>query len=190
MLIPYKPNPSSSQRTDQYGGSVENRMRFPLKVMQTLASVFPTNRLGIRLSPFSTFQGMRESDPYATFIPWTKLLLQTFPDLAYIHVVESRIAGASDSDSLEEGDDVQVFRGLTKELGGGKVRFLTAGGWDPRTAVEHAKAFPEDLVVFGRYFIGTSCRIAARGNSFVLTLSCAPDQPTPICLKGSNKAIL
>lgn len=133
-------------------------MRFPFKVMQTLASVYPSNKLAIRLSPFSTFQGMREPDPYETFIPWTEKLMSTWPDLAYVHVIESRIAGNTETDPSgdDDKDSVQPFREIVEKKSGGKTKFMTAGGWDPKSAAEHSKQFPEDLIAFGRYFIGES----------------------------------
>jgi len=122
--------------------------------MQTLAEVFPSNKLAIRLSPFSTFQAMREADPYETFIPWTEKLMTTWPDLAYVHVIESRVAGSTDSDTADEKDTVQPFREIVEKRSGGKTKFMTAGGWDPKAAAEHSKQFPDDLIAFGRYFIG------------------------------------
>jgi NADPH2 dehydrogenase len=127
--------------------------------MQALTSVFPSNRVGIRISPFSTFQAMREADPYPTSIAWLRKLLTQWPDLAYVHCIESRIDGSEEqeSDSDRAEDSVQPFRDVVQELGGGKVKFLTAGGYDPKSAAEHSQKYPEDLIVFGRYFIGEHC---------------------------------
>ena len=156
--------------------------------MQTLAEVFPSNKLAIRLSPFSTFQAMREADPYETFIPWAEKLMTTWPDLAYVHVIESRVAGSTDSDTADEKDTVQPFREIVEKRSGGKTKFMTAGGWDPKAAAEHSKQFPDDLIAFGRYFIGKlvtggSCVCESILTNLVL-------QPTPICLRGSSSDTL
>lgn len=52
-----------NKRTDQYGGSVENRARFPLEVIQSCARAIGGDRVGIRLSPFNYFQNTKDSNP-------------------------------------------------------------------------------------------------------------------------------
>ena len=49
--------PVSNQRTDEYGGSIENRLRFPLEVIDAVVKTVGAERTGVRLSPWSTFQG-------------------------------------------------------------------------------------------------------------------------------------
>lgn len=53
----------SNKRTDKYGGSIENRIRFPLLVMDALISVFGADKVGIKLSPVGRYQDMFDSDP-------------------------------------------------------------------------------------------------------------------------------
>jgi NADPH2 dehydrogenase len=48
---------NSNKRTDSYGGSVENRARFVLEVIEAIVNAVGANKVGIRLSPWSTFQG-------------------------------------------------------------------------------------------------------------------------------------
>jgi N-ethylmaleimide reductase len=57
----------SNHRTDAYGGSIENRARLLLEVTQAAVDVWGRDRVGVRLSPSSTFNGMGDSDPRATF---------------------------------------------------------------------------------------------------------------------------
>lgn len=52
-------------RTDQYGGSVENRFRFPLEVIKAVTDAIGAGRTGIRLSPYNYFQNTKDSDPNA-----------------------------------------------------------------------------------------------------------------------------
>jgi N-ethylmaleimide reductase len=75
-----------NKRTDLYGGSLENRLRFMKEVTAAVAAAWEPARVGIRLSPSGTFNGMSDSDPVATF----SAALQTLSALkiAYVHVVE------------------------------------------------------------------------------------------------------
>ncbi|MFX7739755.1 alkene reductase, partial [Acinetobacter baumannii] len=53
----------TNKRTDQYGGSIENRVRFPLEVVDAVLKVFPKERVGIRLAPVSPANDASTSDP-------------------------------------------------------------------------------------------------------------------------------
>ena len=88
--------------TDGYGGSIENRSRFGIEVAKAVADAVGADRTGIRLPPFSSFQGMKMKDP----IPQFSHLLKGLKPLnfAYIHVVESRISGNADIESTEKID--------------------------------------------------------------------------------------
>ncbi|OCB91223.1 NADH:flavin oxidoreductase/NADH oxidase [Sanghuangporus baumii] len=143
----------ANRRTDQWGGSIDNRIRFPLEVIKKVVSVVGEERTGFRLSPFSTFQDMRMDHPYPTFAALTARVREAYPRLAYLHVVEPRIAGAVDRVALE-GESNNFLRSIWKapdSLKNGSV-YLSAGGYNPETAIEHAGK-GDELVVFGRYFI-------------------------------------
>lgn len=79
-------NPNSNQRTDEYGGPVENRIRFPLEVLQAMGDAIGSNRVGFRISPFNPYNDMYDDDPKATFGP----LLRSADKLglAYAHLVD------------------------------------------------------------------------------------------------------
>jgi N-ethylmaleimide reductase len=76
----------TNQRTDAYGGPVENRARFLLEVTEAVAGVWGADRVGVRLSPISAFNTMSDSDPAATF-GHAAGVLDRF-GLAYLHIVE------------------------------------------------------------------------------------------------------
>ena len=57
----------TNQRTDQYGGSIENIVRFPLEIIDILIEVFGTKRVGIKLSPVGRYQDIYDSDPVSLF---------------------------------------------------------------------------------------------------------------------------
>lgn len=135
----------SNRRDDEYGGSVENRSRFANDVMKAMVDAVGAERVGLRLSPWSTFQGMRMEDPIPQFTDIISNASQL--NLAYLHLVESRISGAEDSDSNDRLD-------FAYELW--KRPILVAGGFKP---VEAQKLVDEEhpdkdiVVMFGRYFI-------------------------------------
>jgi N-ethylmaleimide reductase len=78
---------SANQRTDEYGGSIENRARFVLEVMERLVRVWGEGRVGIRLSPTIAYNGMVDSDPLATF-SYLIDKLNALP-LAYLHLMRA-----------------------------------------------------------------------------------------------------
>jgi NADPH2 dehydrogenase len=137
----------SNVRTDSYGGSVENRSRFAIEVAKAVVDAVGAERTGIRLSPFSDFQGMGMKDPYPQFTDViTKL---DALNLAYIHLVSSRISGNAD---VEEGPRLDPLVKLFK----GPV--LIAGGYRADSAkrlVDEEFKDRDIVVVFGRYFIST-----------------------------------
>ena len=76
----------SNQRTDAYGGSIENRARFLLEVTEAVVAVWGSDRVGVRLSPYNPFNDMRDSDPITTFT-YASAALKPF-NLAYLHIME------------------------------------------------------------------------------------------------------
>jgi N-ethylmaleimide reductase len=75
----------SNQRSDDYGGSVQNRVRFPLEVLCAMAAVDGPGRVGFRISPDNPFNDLHDEDPLETF---TELLTQAAElDLAYVHAI-------------------------------------------------------------------------------------------------------
>jgi len=137
----------SNQRTDQWGGSVENRARFGLEVSKAVVGAIGAERTGIRMSPFSTFQGMKMKDPVPQFSYYVEELKKL--KLAYIHVVESRIAGNADVPQTETIDFLVDIWGKTSPV-------LLAGGFNQDSAYKTVDEEHKDsdvVIVFGRYFI-------------------------------------
>ena len=136
----------SNQRTDEYGGSIENRTRFPLEILEAVSKVVGEDRVGFRISPWNTWQGMRMENPEPTFAYFVSQAKERFPDLAYLHVVESRISG--DAESTSDRTDSTDF---LREIWGDKA-FITAGGFTPQSAAETVEA-KGGLIAFGRRYI-------------------------------------
>lgn len=75
-----------NQRTDAYGGTLEKRLRFLREVTEAVTKAWEPSRVGVRLSPSGTFNGMSDSDPVATFSAALRVLSSL--KIAYAHVVE------------------------------------------------------------------------------------------------------
>ncbi|MEA2950273.1 MAG: N-ethylmaleimide reductase [Alphaproteobacteria bacterium] len=82
---------NSNRRTDAYGGSVENRTRFLLEVVEAVTSVWGSARVGVRIGPSNKFGGMGDSSPDVTFAYLARALARF--GLAYLHVIEPRVTG-------------------------------------------------------------------------------------------------
>ena len=77
----------SNRRSDEYGGSIENRMRFPLEVVRAVSEAVGPERTGIRISPANPHNDMGDSDPMTLFTEYAKALAPF--GLAYLHVLEA-----------------------------------------------------------------------------------------------------
>ncbi|MEM9905744.1 MAG: alkene reductase [Cyanobacteria bacterium P01_D01_bin.44] len=133
----------SNQRADQYGGSLENRARFPLAVVEAVCQAAGCDRVGIKLSPSNTFYGMKDADPQATF---SHLIRRLNPlGLAYIHLMEP-----SDQD-LANGDVIQSVISTFHSSYDGLI--ITNGGYDKASGDEILASQKAELVSFGRSFI-------------------------------------
>ena len=138
-----------NKRTDKWGGSVENRSRFGVEVATAVVAAVGKERVGIRLSPYSKFQGMHM--PNEELVPQFTHLVGELKklDLAYLHLVESRIAGNA---TVENSESL----GWILDLWNNTSPVLIAGGFDAesaRKAVEEEFKDHDVVVVFGRYFI-------------------------------------
>ncbi|MGF7028936.1 alkene reductase [Sphingobacterium sp. HSC-15S19] len=78
---------SANKRTDEYGGSVENRNRFVLKIVKEIVEAIGSEKIGVRLSPTNTFNNIENSDPKTQFVSLIKELNE-FP-LSYIHLANA-----------------------------------------------------------------------------------------------------
>ena len=125
-------NSHSNQRTDSYGGSVENRIRFTIEVLQAMAKAIGAGRIGFRISPGNPYNDMADDDPDATFGPLLRAADQL--GLAYVHLV-----------------DVADKLGFVRENWTGKI--IANNNFKPDTAEQVLKEGRADAVSFGRFFI-------------------------------------
>lgn len=136
-------NPASNLRTDAFGGSAENRIRFPVMVLQAMADAIGADRVALRFSPGNPYNGMDVADPAATFVPLMQAVAPM--GLAYLHVLDM---GLADLDTLAMVRDncltpIVVNNMLTAETG--------------RALIEAGRA---EAVSFGRAFIANPDLVA------------------------------
>ena len=135
----------TNHRTDAYGGSIENRARLMLEVVDAVCAVWGSERVGIRLSPYGTFGDIGDSDPVATFGYLIGELSKR--SLAYLHLIEPRAGGDGTNADANAPDASKLFR---KTFQGA---LLSAGGFDRETAEHAVDTGSADAVAFGRAFI-------------------------------------
>ncbi|KAA1467031.1 NADH:flavin oxidoreductase/NADH oxidase [Dentipellis sp. KUC8613] len=145
-LIDQFTQPSINNRTDEYGGSIENRVRFGLEVVEAVVKAVGQKKTGLRISPWSPWQvTKRMDDPIPTFSEFVSRVKAAYPDFAYLHVVEPRINGEQFQTVTYESNEP------LRKLWAPKP-FIVAGGFTRDEAVKVADE-KDVLVAFGRQFI-------------------------------------
>jgi N-ethylmaleimide reductase len=136
---------NSNKRTDRYGGSIENRMRLLIEVVEALLGVSEARRIGVRIAPSGTFNGMADSDPRTLFRHVAERLDRF--GLAYLHIIEPRIKGG---ELIAEAQGPIAAQELSKLFHG---PVIAAGGFQPETAETTVAHGDASLIAFGRHFI-------------------------------------
>ncbi|KAJ7144809.1 hypothetical protein C8R43DRAFT_891262 [Mycena crocata] len=137
----------SNIRTDAYGGSAENRTRFPLEVAEAVIEVVGQKKTAMRISPWGTFLDMQFNNPKPTYTHLITQLRDRYPDLAYLHVVEPRADGTRSVDVVKDGYSNDFIRDIW-----GDRRLISAGGYTREAAIVAAEREGE-LIAFGRKYI-------------------------------------
>jgi N-ethylmaleimide reductase len=132
-------NPIVNNRTDNYGGSIENRSRLTLEIAGKIADAIGPEKIGIRLSPYSTLSDMplyEESEVHETYAYLAQQLQQI--NIAYIHV--------SDNPGIPEKTHQVLRNNFSNTL-------IYCNGLTSETAEEKLQNGSADLVAFGRSFL-------------------------------------
>lgn len=132
----------TNQRTDAYGGSIENRARLLLEVVDEVCKIWDADRVGVRLSPLQPFNDIRDSNPEATF-SYTVKALNRF-DLAYLHITEM---GAEAPGVAGPAFDIKSLRALWNGM------YMTNSNYDLETGNRAILNGEADLISFGKLFI-------------------------------------
>jgi N-ethylmaleimide reductase len=133
----------TNHRTDQYGGSVENRARLTLEVTRAVVDVWGADRVGIRFSPGGVFNDMRDSNPLATF---GFVLSQLEPlGLAYAHI--TRVTAQDIAHGAVEGVGPRELRPFFKGV------IVSAGGFTKESGNAALAEGWADAIAFGVPFL-------------------------------------
>ncbi|XP_049399005.1 12-oxophytodienoate reductase 1-like isoform X4 [Solanum stenotomum] len=132
-----------NDRTDQYGGSLENRCRFALEIVEAVVNEIGADRVGIRLSPFADYMDSGDSNPSALGLYMAESLNKY--GIAYCHMVEPRMKTL--------GEKVECPESLIPMRKAFKGTFIVAGGYDRGDGNKTVLEDRADLVAYGRMFI-------------------------------------
>ena len=137
----------TNQRSDEYGGSIENRLRLLGQVIESVSKVFSSDKVGVRLSPYGTFNDMGDSNPVALFTAVIEML--NGYHLAYVHMIEPRSSSAGGGDQVYENAPItsEIFRAAYHG------KFITAGGYDQAMGEKVLEDGLADAVAYGRLYI-------------------------------------
>ena len=138
----------TNMREDAYGGSIENRIRFPLEVIDAVVGVWGAERVGVRISPASGANDISESNPEALFTAYVGELSKR--KLAYLHVVEGLIWKDRDKGAFDEDKLREVFDGV----------YMGNNNYTQDIAEKRIAEGKIDLVCFGRPFISNPDLVA------------------------------
>lgn len=163
---------STNQRTDEYGGSIENRARFLLEVVDAVAEEIGAGRTGIRLSPVTPANDIFEADPQPLYNYVAEELGKR--NLAFIHVVEGATGGPRDFKQGDKPFDYAAFKAAYRNAGG-KGLWIANNGYDRESAIEAVESGKVDAVAFGKAFIATPDLVRRLKDNAPLN---EPNQPT------------
>ncbi|GAU18882.1 hypothetical protein TSUD_228720 [Trifolium subterraneum] len=131
-----------NDRTDEYGGSLENRCRFVLEIVEAVANEIGADRVGLRLSPFADYAECVDSNPKELGLYMANALNKY--GILYLHMVEPRIT------NHEKDECLHSLVPMRKAFNG---TFLAAGGYDRHDGINAIAENRTDLVVYGRLFL-------------------------------------
>ncbi len=138
---------NSNKRTDDYGGSIENRARLLLEVTRAVVDAVGGGKTGIRLSPVTPANDVHDDDPQPLF---DYVVRQLAPlNLAYIHIIEGATGGPREI--ADRPFDYEALKAAYRKAGG-KGAWMVNNGYDKPLA-EAALKEGDDLVAFGKAFI-------------------------------------
>ncbi|XP_027150162.1 putative 12-oxophytodienoate reductase 11 [Coffea eugenioides] len=132
-----------NDRTDEYGGSLENRCRFALEIVEAVSDAIGSHRVGLRLSPFANYYEAGDSNPKALGLYIAEALNK--PKILYCHMVEPRMKTLGEKS--ESADSLMPMR---KAFNG---TFIAAGGYNREDGDRAVAENQADLVAYGRLFL-------------------------------------
>jgi N-ethylmaleimide reductase len=140
----------SNHRTDAYGGSIENRARFLLEVLEAITKEVGSERTGIRISPVTPAGDSSDAEPQPLFTYVVERLAAY--NLAYIHLIEGATGGPRDFQQGDKPFDYAALRAAYKHAGG-RAAWMVNNAYDQKLAETVVANGDADLVAFGKLFL-------------------------------------
>lgn len=150
-------NTATNKRTDEYGGTKENRSRFVLETVNKVTDAIGAEKVGIRLSPYSSFNGTEIFDGIDDQFLYLTGELNKY-DLAYLHLVDNSALGSPDV-------SISTFLQIREKY---KGDLILNGGFTKEDAEEKISENKTDLVSFGRSFLANPDLIHRFENNYPL----------------------
>ncbi|EPS72305.1 hypothetical protein M569_02454, partial [Genlisea aurea] len=132
-----------NDRTDEYGGTLENRCRFALELTKAVAEEIGNDRVGLRVSPFSDYMESEDSDPTNLAVHLATALNDL--DILYLHVIEPR--------ANRIGDKYVVPYALHPVRKAFNNTLISSGGFDRGEGNKAIEEDYADLIAYGRHFL-------------------------------------
>ncbi|WP_026991874.1 alkene reductase [Flavobacterium subsaxonicum] len=134
-------NPHANTRTDDYGGSIENRARFVIEVTQAVAQAIGAERVGIRFSPYGIFNAMPAyNEVYETYQYLAKEMNRL--EIFYLHVIDAPARQSQEGIGL-----ISAIRGYFNGL------LILNGGYNKQKAIAAVESREADMIAFGTPYI-------------------------------------
>jgi N-ethylmaleimide reductase len=162
----------SNRRTDEYGGTASNRVRFLAETVERVLEVWDSGQVGVRISPTGGFNDMTDDNPHETFSVAVDRLNSY--ELGYLHVVETaqNSKGSSEEDLAMSAHLRTLWKGL----------YVVNGGYDKLRGEEALRNGRADAVAYGRAFLANP-DLPRR-----LQLGAALNEPDPTTFYGGGAA--
>ncbi|KAI3711521.1 hypothetical protein L1987_70059 [Smallanthus sonchifolius] len=146
-----------NDRTDEYGGSLANRCKFLLQVVQAVTAAIGADRVGVRISPAIDHLDAMDSDPLslglAVIERLNRLQFELGSKLSYLHVTQPRYTAYGQTESGSHGSEEQVAQLMKTWRGAYVGTFICSGGYTRELGLEAVTQGDADLVAYGRLFI-------------------------------------
>jgi N-ethylmaleimide reductase len=153
-------SPVSNQRTDEYGGSIENRCRFVLEVVEAVGQAIGPDKTAIRLSPYGAAGGMTAYPEIDATYAYLASRLDSM-GILYVHVVDHSAMGAPAVPETIKKTIHEKFRNT----------FILTGGFSKESAEQDLVKGTADLIAFGKPFINNPDLVDRMKNGWPIDTS-------------------
>jgi N-ethylmaleimide reductase len=157
-------NTASNKRTDEYGGSMENRARFAIEVAKAVSEAIGAEKTGIRFSPYGVFNDQEIFEEIEETFEYLAAEMKKL-DLLYVHIVDHSAMGAPEVPFSVKSKIKNAFKGIV----------IASGGRDAQKGEEAIVSGEGELVAFGRSFLSNPDLVYRLKNNIELN---APDMET------------